>query len=141
MVKSSGRFLFRPSSSRPIWLRTPDCTHPGRFKPPASQGSQSTSLLTLASPREHSSFDSGLARTGLLQLDKYVAWWREVETPLLGGLVAAWQNARVVAILPGPHPVDLSRYYRIGEMESGEELYTAFYHAVTIVDAAGSEGY
>ncbi len=100
-------------------------------------------LVDIGLPSRAFFFELGLARTGLLELDKYVAWWREVETRAFGRACRRLgRTPELWRFYQAQHPVDLSQYYRIGEMESGEELcIQRSTSAVTIVDAAGSEGY
>jgi hypothetical protein len=113
-------------------------------------------MLMLPIPEDAKSFlaDPGLPerflefcldydRTGLIRLDRYVEWWREIERVAfsstclrLGRKPTMWRSFVL------PHSVDLSRHYLLGEMDLGITLCIERDSArIYQIDIAGHEGY
>jgi hypothetical protein len=96
-----------------------------------------------ALPERFIEFRLDYDRAGLVRLDVYVEWWRQIEE------VAYANTCRRLGREPEmwryfvlPHPVRLSHYYRLGEMDRGTTLCIAQHSGkVVSVDIAGLDGY
>jgi translation initiation factor IF-3-like protein/SUKH-4 immunity protein of toxin-antitoxin system len=82
-------------------------------------------------------------RNGLLRLDRYSQWWRQIEQSAfestcrrLGRELDVWRYFLL------PNPTDLSQYYWVGEMDTGMTLSIEQVSGRVIsIDIAGFQGY
>jgi Translation initiation factor IF-3, N-terminal domain/SUKH-4 immunity protein len=94
-------------------------------------------------PERFIEFRIDFDRAGLVRLDRYAEWWRRIER------VAFADTCRRLERKPGmwryfslPHPVDLARYYRLGEMDIGNTLCIERDSGnIVSIDIAGFDGY
>jgi hypothetical protein len=100
-------------------------------------------LTNVGLPERFVEFTLDYNRTGLVRLDVYVEWWRQIEK------VAFAKTCHRLAREPEmwryfvlPHPVHLSHYYRVGEMDIGMTLCIEKHSGnVYSIDIAGLDGY
>jgi hypothetical protein len=82
-------------------------------------------------------------RAGLVRLDKYAGWWRRIEQVAFADTCRRLERQpEMCRYFVLPHPVDLRRYYRLGEMDIGNTLCIERDSGnIVSIDIAGFDGY
>src|SRR5262249_52166045 len=82
-------------------------------------------------------------RAGLVRLDRYVDWWRGIEDIAFTNMCRRLERQpKMGRYFVAPNPTDLTRYYRLGEMDRATTLcIERDSGAIVVIDAAGFDGY
>jgi hypothetical protein len=120
--------------------------HPAPIEPMAGLPIPRKAKLFLARgglPDEFVEFRINYDRAGLVRLDTYVEWWRQIEKVAFANTCRRLERrSRMSRDYVKPNPVDLSRYYRLGDADDWWALCIECESgSVVSIDIKGFKGY